>query len=80
MFHALGFLAFITFGSFFFLQSDRFFFQEVLLNVLGFKLAYSLSLKCGLIFLSSFSSPSLNQVKDSESPHFHLNTLFPLNI
>lgn len=64
----------------FFLQSDRFFFQEVLLNVLGFKLAYSLSLKCGLIFLSSFSSPSLNQVKDSESPHFHLNTLFPLNI
>lgn len=79
MFHAVGFLTFINFGLFF-LQSDRFFFQEVLLNVLGFKLAYSLLLKCGLIFLSSFSSLRLNQVKDSESPHFHLNTLFLINI
>lgn len=58
-----------------FLQTDRFFFQEVLLNALDFKLAYSLSLKCGLIFLSRFSSPSLNQVKDSESLHFHLNAV-----
>jgi len=74
-----GFWRLLPLGGFC-LQSDRFFFQEVLLNVLVFKLAYSFSLKCGLIFLSSFSCSCLNQVKDSKSPHFHLNTLFPLNV